>query len=51
MLTTFYSYGEVQPQRQGEIIRDLNSPRDRVGIDEDQIAEALFRELSEQHFN
>jgi integrase len=25
VLTSFYSYGEVQSQRQGEIIRDLNT--------------------------
>ena len=46
MMTTFTSYGEVQPQRQAEIIRDLKSPRGKVGIDEDRIADALFRRMN-----
>ena len=50
-MTTFTSYGEVQPQRQSEIIRDLSIPRDKVGIDEDRIAEALFRRMNKQNFD
>ena len=49
VLTTLYSYGEVQPQRQGEIIRDLSSPQGKVGIDEDRIVEALFRKMNAQN--
>ena len=47
-MTTFYSYGEVQPQRQAEIIRQLNSPGDKPGLDEDKIAEGIFRRMSAQ---
>ena len=50
-MTTFTSYGEVQPQRQGEIIRDLNSPREKGGIDEDRIVEALFRKMNAHNSN
>jgi hypothetical protein len=46
-----YSYGEVQPQRQADIIRELKSPRGKVGIDEDRIAEGLFRRMNGQHVN
>ncbi len=51
VLTTFYSYGEVQPDRQAEIIRDLRSPRGKVGLDEDRLAEALFRRINGQPYN
>jgi integrase/recombinase XerD len=46
VLTTFYSYGEVQSQRQADIIRELKSPRGKVGIDEDRIVESLFRRMN-----
>ena len=48
VLTTFYSYGEVQPQRQAEIIRGLNTVRPEPGLDEDRIAEAIFRRMARQ---
>ncbi len=48
MLTTFYSYGEVQPQRQAEIIHNLNEPGNMTGLDEDRLAEALFRKMNAQ---
>ncbi len=46
VLTTLYSYGEVQPQRQASIIRDLKYPIRKTDIDEERIADALFRRLS-----
>lgn len=46
VLTTFYSYGEVQPQRQAEIINKLNSPCDHGERDTDALAEALFRKMN-----
>lgn len=46
VLTTFYSYGEVQPQRQAEIIRGLNTSQSESGLDEDRIAEAIFRRMA-----
>lgn len=49
VMTTFTSYGEVQPQRQADIIRELRSPKDKSGLDEDKIAEGLFRRINEQH--
>ncbi len=49
VMTTFTSYGEVQPNRQGEIIRDLNSPRDKTGLDEDRLAEVILRKLGNQN--
>jgi integrase/recombinase XerD len=48
VLTTFHSYGEVQPQRQGEIIRDLNFPRDRLALDGNKIVEAIYRKMAER---
>jgi integrase/recombinase XerD len=48
VLTTFYSYGEVQPQRQVEIIRDLNMPSDRLALDENKIVEAVYRKIAER---
>ena len=50
VLTTFYSYGEVQDRRQAEIIQQLNSPHEKVGlgVDTDAIAEALFRKMNGQ---
>lgn len=48
VLTTFYSYGEVQPLRQSEIIHELKSPSKQIGLDEEKIAEAVFRKMSAQ---
>jgi integrase len=47
VLTTFLSYGEVACQRQGEIIRNLTTPQRGEPADADQIAEAVFKRLSE----
>ena len=51
VLTTFYSYGEVQPQRQAEIIQHLNSPHDKDDMNVDKLAEALFRKMNTQNIN
>ncbi|RLA51507.1 MAG: site-specific integrase [Gammaproteobacteria bacterium] len=50
VLTTLYSYGEVQPVRQVEIIRKLGSPRDVAiqGVDAAALARALAREMQNQ---
>ena len=51
MLTTFYSYGEVQESRQAEILMDLKQPqaRDATGqVQVDVLAKALAREMIEQ---
>lgn len=49
VLTTFYSYGEVQPQRQVEIIQQLNSPHEKTELSTDAIAEAVFRKINAQN--
>jgi len=49
VLTTFYSYGEVQPQRQAEIIHDLQSPHEKDDLNADKIAEAVFRKMNAQN--
>ncbi len=46
VLTTFYSYGEVQPQRQAEIIIQLQSPRAKQELNAEDIAEAVIRKMS-----
>lgn len=46
VLTTFYSYGYVAPQRQGELIQALGSPRAPQTTDPDAIADAIVRRLS-----
>ena len=46
VLTTFFSYGEVQPQRQAEIIQQLKSPRAKNDVSADAIAEAVFRKMN-----
>ncbi len=50
VLTTFYSYGEVQPRRQVEIIQQLGMPRDQVceTINADAILEVIAREVKKQ---
>lgn len=45
VLTTFYSYGEVQPQRQAEIIHNLKKPHEKSELNAENIAEALFRKM------
>jgi len=44
VLTTFYSYGEVGNQRQGEIIRDC-SPQTTITPEMAQLAKALVQEI------
>jgi len=44
-MTAFRSYGEVACQRQGEIIRELATPREPVRSDFSEIAKAVVREL------
>tara|TARA_R110001606_G_scaffold399101_1_gene580712 strand:+ start:2363 stop:3172 length:810 start_codon:yes stop_codon:yes gene_type:complete len=46
VLTTFYSYGEVQQSRQGEIIQQLKQPRSSNLANVDEIAKAVAREIS-----
>ena len=45
VLTTFYSYGEVGNQRQGEIIRDLATPQPTVPQGVTELAKAVAHEL------
>ena len=45
--TTFDSYGAVSCQRQGEIIRDLAKPQGKMFTGADEIAEAVFKRLSQ----
>lgn len=47
VLTTFLSYGEVECQRQGEIIRSLATPQPAVQPDANEIAEAVLKRLQE----
>lgn len=51
VLTTFYSYGEVQPQRQSEIIQELKSPHEKNDLNAEKIAEAVFMKLKAQNVN
>ena len=46
VMTTFYSYGEVQPQRQAEIIQDLKETGERIELNAENVAEALFRKMN-----
>ena len=49
VLTTFYSYGEVQPSRQSEIFRALRSPRSNVdGQNVEEFAAAVAKAMREQ---
>jgi integrase len=45
-LTTFLNYGEVACQRQGEIMRDLATPRRPTRSDADEIAEAVVKKIA-----
>ncbi len=45
VLTTFYSYGEVGYQRQGEIIKGLGSPLQTITSDVDKLAKAIAHKL------
>ncbi len=50
VLTTLYSYGEVQPVRQVEIIQKLGKPREEAlsAINTAELARALAREMGGQ---
>lgn len=49
VLTTFYSYGEVQPNRQSEIFRALRTPRTASeGQNVDELAAAVVRAMRVQ---
>ena len=47
VLTTFLSYGEVECQRQGEIIRNLATPQQAIQPNASEIAEAVLKKLRE----
>jgi len=47
-LTTFYSYGEVQEHRQGEIMKQLKQPRVAGNQNVDEIARAVVKEMAIQ---
>ena len=50
MLTTFFSYGEIEPIRQVEIIQRLEKPRDDIlsTINTAKLARELAVAISEQ---
>lgn len=45
-MTTFYSYGEVQEHRQGEIMKQLKKPLVSGNQNVDAIARAVVKEMS-----
>jgi integrase len=45
VLTTLYSYGHVENQRQGEIIKGLAKPQPKVPADVTQLAKAIAQEM------
>jgi len=49
VLTTFYSYGEVQQSRQGEIIQQLKQSRQSNSHNADEIALAVVKALADQN--
>ncbi len=50
VLTTFFSYGEVQPQRQADILKKLGQPRSSTsqGLDAEAFAKIVAREVNAQ---
>lgn len=48
VLTTFTSYGEVQPQRQTEIFKELKKPRATNNQDQASLAKAVVEEMRNQ---
>lgn len=48
VLTTFYSYGEVQPERQAQIIQRLKEPDTMMLNNTDEIAKALLKAMVKQ---
>lgn len=52
VLTTFFSYGEVQEGRQSEILRALGAPRVNTHLSHvDEIASAVARKMREENTN
>jgi integrase/recombinase XerD len=49
VLTTFYSYGEVQEQRQGEIFQQLKKPRVSGNQNVDEFARAVVKKMANQN--
>ena len=45
VMTTFHSYGEVQINRQAEILKELTNPREVAYPNADIFAEAVARRL------
>tara|TARA_R110002111_G_scaffold19919_3_gene47951 strand:+ start:267 stop:1364 length:1098 start_codon:yes stop_codon:yes gene_type:complete len=45
VLTTFYSYGDVQDYRQAELIKKLREPSNNISADTDAIIEATIRKM------
>lgn len=48
VLTTFNSYGTVALSRQRELIRNLRKPRTAIALNEEAVADAVIRKLSQQ---
>ena len=48
VLTTFFSYGEVQPTRQAEILKNLGNPKsiENQGFDMEAMAKIVAREVN-----
>lgn len=51
VLTTFYSYGHVQQERQGEIFRQIKSPCSTANQNAIELAKALIKEVSENQLS
>jgi integrase len=49
VLTTLYSYGEVQQHRQGEIFQQLKTPRSSASQNVDDIARAVVKAMANQN--
>jgi integrase/recombinase XerD len=49
VLTTFYSYGEVQEHRQGEIFKQLKIPRASVNQNAEDFARAVVKAMANQN--
>lgn len=48
VLTALYSYGHVQPHRQGEIFQQLKLPRSTASQNVDEIARAVVKAMADQ---
>ncbi len=49
VLTTFYSYGEVQEHRQGEIMKQLKSPRATGNPNTEEITRVVMKVMAEKN--